>query len=47
MELVFLVVLILIMVFTLMSGFPVGFALPGSAILAIGAAALVRMAVRG
>ena len=40
MELVFLVVLILIMVFTLVSGFPVGFALPGSAILAIGAAAL-------
>ena len=40
MELVFLVVLILLMVFALMSGFPVGFALPGSAILSIGAAAL-------
>ena len=40
MELVFLAVLILLMVFALMSGFPVGFALPGSAILAIGAAAL-------
>ncbi len=39
MELVFLVVLILLMVFALMSGFPVGFALPGSAILSIGAAA--------
>ena len=40
MELVFLAVLILLMVFALMSGFPVGFALPGSAILSIGAAAL-------
>ena len=39
MELVFLAVLILLMVFALMSGFPVGFALPGSAILSIGAAA--------
>ena len=40
MELVFLAVLILTMAFALMSGFPVGFALPGSAILSIGAAAL-------
>ena len=40
MEIVFLVVLILLMVYALMSGFPVGFALPGSAILSIGAAAL-------
>ena len=40
MELVFLAVLILLMVFALMSGFPVGFALPGSAILSIAAAAL-------
>ena len=40
MELVFLVVLILLMVFALMAGFPVGFALPGSAILSIAAAAL-------
>ena len=40
MEIVFLVVLILLMVFALMSGFPVGFALPGSAILSIAAAAL-------
>ena len=39
MELVFLAVLILLMVFALMSGFPVGFALPGSAILSIAAAA--------
>jgi len=40
MELFFLAVLILLMVGALMSGFPVGFALPGSAILSIGAAAL-------
>ena len=40
MELVFLVVLIGLMVYALMSGFPVGFALPGAAILSIGAAAL-------
>ena len=40
MELVFLVVLILLMAFALMAGFPVGFALPGSAILSIAAAAL-------
>ena len=40
MELYFLALLILLMVFALMSGFPVGFALPGSAILSIAAAAL-------
>ena len=40
MELVFLVLLIGLMVYALMSGFPVGFALPGAAILSIGAAAL-------
>ena len=40
MELVFLAVLILLMVFALTSGFPVAFALPGSAILSIGLAAL-------
>ncbi len=40
MELVFLVLLIGLMVYWLMSGFPVGFALPGAAILSIGAAAL-------
>ena len=39
MELVFLAVLILLMVIALTSGFPVAFALPGSAILAIGLAA--------
>ena len=40
MELFFLVVLILLMVGALSSGFPVAFALPGSAILSIGLAAL-------
>ena len=40
MEIVFLVVLILLMAFALTSGFPVAFALPGSAILAIALAAL-------
>ncbi len=40
MELVFLAILVLLMVGALSSGFPVGFALPGSAILSIGLAAL-------
>ena len=40
MELVFLALLIVLMVGALMSGFPVGFALPGSAIAAIALAAL-------
>ncbi len=40
MELVFLLLLIVIMVVTLAAGFPVAFALPGSAILTIAAAAL-------
>ena len=40
MELFFLAVLILLMVVALTSGFPVAFALPGSAILSIGLAAL-------
>ncbi len=40
MELFFLLLLILLMVGALSSGFPVAFALPGSAILAIGLAAL-------
>jgi len=40
MELVFLVTLLTIMVAALMSGFPVAFSLPGSAILAIALAAL-------
>ncbi|UCH75379.1 MAG: TRAP transporter large permease subunit [Rhodospirillales bacterium] len=39
MELVFLVLLIVLMIWALGSGFPVAFSLPGSAILAIGAAA--------
>ncbi len=39
MELVFLLLLILLMIWALGSGFPVAFSLPGSAILAIGAAA--------
>ncbi|MEH6472559.1 MAG: TRAP transporter large permease subunit [Halopseudomonas sp.] len=40
MELVFLVVLVLLMVLALTSGFPVAFSLPGSAILSIALAAL-------
>ena len=40
MELFFLALLIVLMVWALGSGFPVAFALPGSAILSIGAAAL-------
>jgi len=40
MELVFLALLIVLMIGALMSGFPVGFALPGSAIAAIAIAAL-------
>ncbi|WP_423909174.1 TRAP transporter large permease subunit [Candidatus Spongiihabitans sp.] len=40
MELVFLAVLILLMIISLSSGFPVAFALPGSAIGAIGLAAI-------
>ena len=40
MELVFLAVLVLIMVITLLSGFPVAFSLPGSAIISIALAAL-------
>ena len=40
MELVFLALLILLMAYALGSGYPVAFALPGSAIISIGAAAL-------
>ena len=40
MELIFLFLLILIMALALGSGFPVAFALPGSAVLSIGAAAV-------
>ncbi|WP_206680659.1 TRAP transporter large permease [Neoaquamicrobium sediminum] len=40
MELLFLIILLLLMMFTLGVGFPVAFALPGSAIITIGLAAL-------
>jgi len=40
MELVFLVILLLMMIIALSSGFPVAFSLPGAAILSIGLAAL-------
>ena len=40
MEVFFLLILVLLMVFALTSGFPVAFSLPGSAILSIGLAAL-------
>ena len=40
MEIIFLLLLVVIMVTTLGAGFPVAFALPGSAIVTIGAAAL-------
>ena len=39
MELFFLAVLVLIMIVALASGYPVAFALPGSAIISIGLAA--------
>ena len=47
MELFFLAVLILLMVGALSSGFPVAFALPGSAILSIGLAALCGQVFAG
>ncbi len=47
MELVFLTLLIVLMATALGSGYPVAFALPGSAILTIGAAALVGTVVEG
>jgi hypothetical protein len=40
MELFFLAMLVVLMAFALGSGYPVAFALPGSAILTIGAAAV-------
>ena len=40
MEMYFLILLILIMVFALTSGFPVAFSLPGAAIITIALAAL-------
>ena len=43
MELYFLVLLIALMVFALTAGFPVAFALPGSAVLAIAIAALLSL----
>ena len=39
MELLFLAILVLIMIAALASGYPVAFALPGSAIISIGLAA--------
>ncbi len=47
MELVFLAVLVLLMVIALTSGFPVAFALPGSAILSIALAALTGYLIEG
>ncbi len=47
MELVFLIMLIAVMAAALGSGFPVAFALPGSAILTIGAAALAGYVFAG
>jgi flagellar motor component MotA len=45
MELFFLAMLVVLMAFALGSGYPVAFALPGSAILTIGAAAVCRLRV--
>ncbi len=47
MELVFLLLLIVLMIWALGSGFPVAFSLPGSAILAIGAAAFFGWLIAG
>ena len=47
METVFLAILILSMAFALASGYPVAFALPGSAILSIGLAALIGYLFEG
>ena len=47
METFFLVVLIAIMIVALGSGFPVAFALPGSAIISIGLAAFFGYIVEG
>ena len=47
MEVFFLLVLVLLMVFALTSGFPVAFSLPGAAILSIGMAALTGFIVEG
>lgn len=47
MELVFLLLLIVLMIWALGSGFPVAFSLPGAAILAIGAAAFFGWLIAG
>ncbi len=47
MELVFLAILVLLMMFALTSGFPVSFSLPGAAILTIGLASLSGYVVEG
>ena len=47
MEVFFLLVLVLLMVMALTSGFPVAFSLPGSAILSIGLAALAGYVFEG
>lgn len=47
MEVFFLIVLLLLMVVALTSGFPVAFALPGSAVMAIGLAALTGYVFEG
>ncbi len=47
METLFLAILILIMIVALASGFPVAFALPGSAIISIGLAAFFGYLVEG
>ena len=47
MEIVFLIILVLTMAFALASGYPVAFALPGSAILTIGLAALCGFLFEG
>ncbi|MCB1757603.1 MAG: TRAP transporter large permease subunit, partial [Gammaproteobacteria bacterium] len=47
MEIVFLIVLLLIMILALTSGFPVAFSLPGSAVLTIGLAALTGYLFEG
>ena len=44
---VFLLILVLLMVIALTSGFPVAFSLPGSAILSIGLAALCGYVIEG
>ena len=47
METFFLAILVLIMIVALASGYPVAFALPGSAIIAIGLAAFFGYYLRG